>query len=112
MNAPIPRQVPDCLLTLAAPSALEEELLDTLLAHPEIAPGFTVVHGQGIGTHVELSSAMERVQGRAGRVMVQVALAQSHLPALITTLKTTLPSPQVAYWVVPLLAFGRLGEFS
>ena len=38
---------PDCLLTLALPRALEEEVLDTLMSHPEFARGFTVLHGQG-----------------------------------------------------------------
>lgn len=100
---------PDCLLTLALPQALEEEMLDLLLSHPDMAPGFTVVHGQGVGAHIELSSAMEQVQGRARRVIVQVALSQAQLPALLAILRDTLPSPQIAYWVVPLLAFGRLG---
>ena len=68
MNTPTPltpkppRRTPDCLLTLAVPRALEEEILDALLALPELAPGFTVVPGQGIGRSVELASTMEQVQ--------------------------------------------------
>lgn len=105
-----PRHPPDCLLTLAIPQALEEEMLDALLALPALAPGFTVVRGQGIGGHVELTSAIEQVQGRARRVMVQVAMEQTHVQNLIDTLKVALPSPQIAYWVVPLLTFGRFGD--
>lgn len=100
---------PDCLLTLALPPSLEEEMLDLLLSHPDMAPGFTVLHGQGVGRHVALASGMEQVQGRARRTMVQVALTQAQLPALLAILRQQLPSPQIAYWVVPLLAFGRLG---
>ena len=60
------RSQPDCLLTLAVPQALEEEILDLLWAHPEMVPGFTVLHGQGMGAHVALTSSMEQVQiGRA-----------------------------------------------
>jgi len=114
MNTPsmtplTPVLAPDCLLTLALPRALEEEVLDALMAHPELAVGFTVLHGQGMGAHVELASAMERVQGRARRVLVQVALSQTRLPALIDTLSVALENPRITYWVVPLLAFGRLG---
>lgn len=109
MTSPASRLPPDCLLTLAVPQALEDEILDTLRALPELAPGFTLVKAQGLGAHIELSSAMEQVQGRARRIMVQMALQQAHLPALIDALKQALPNPQVTYWVVPLLAFGRLG---
>jgi len=108
--SPVPRPTPDCLLTLAVPQALEEEILDALLALPALAPGFTVVRGQGIGGHVELASTMEQVQGRARRVLVQVAMEQAQVQPLIDTLRAALPSPQVAYWVVPLLTFGRFGD--
>lgn len=112
MIATAVRPQPDCLLTLAVPQALEEEILDALLALPHMAPGFTVVRGQGIGAHIELTSTMEQVQGRARRVIVQVALQQAHLSALIDTLRQSLPNPQIAYWVTPLLAFGRFGDRS
>ena len=109
MTPPASRLPPDCLLTLAVPDALEDEMLDTLRALPHLVPGFTLVKAHGLGTHIELDSAMEQVQGRARRVMVQMALQQAHLPALMDVLKQALPNPQVTYWVVPLLAFGRLG---
>lgn len=109
MTPPASRLPPDCLLTLAVPDALEDEMLDTLRALPELVPGFTLVKAHGLGAHIELDSAMEQVQGRARRVMVQMALQQAHLPALMDVLKQALPNPQVTYWVVPLLAFGRLG---
>lgn len=109
MTPPAPRLPPDCLLTLAVPHALEDEVLDTLRALPDLVPGFTLVKAHGLGAHIELDSAMEQVQGRARRIMVQMALQQAHLPALMDALQQALPNPQVTYWVVPLLAFGRLG---
>ena len=112
MIATAVRPQPDCLLTLVVPRALEEEILDTLLALPDMAPGFTVVRGQGIGAHIELTSTMEQVQGRARRVIVQVAMQQAHLLALIDALRQALPNPQIAYWVTPLLTFGRFGDRS
>ncbi len=116
MNTPTPiptvpsRPAPDCLLTLAVPRALEEEILDALLSQPTLAPGFTVLPGQGIGRQVELTSTMEQVQGRARRVLVQVAMQQSQVQSLIDILRAALPSPQIAYWVTPLLTFGRFGD--
>lgn len=102
--------MPDCLLTLAVPVTLEEEILDTLRTLPDLAPGFTLVKAEGMGAHIALDSAMEQVQGRARRVMLQMAVQQVHLPTLLDALRHTLPNPQVAYWVMPLLAFGRLGS--
>ncbi|HVL45955.1 MAG TPA: DUF3240 family protein [Acidovorax sp.] len=111
--SPAPRPgAPDCLLTLAVPQALEEEIVDALLALPQLAPGFTTVRGQGIGSHVELTSTLEQVQGRARRVMVQVALQQAQVRALIDALRAALPTPQIAYWVVPLWEFGRFGDLA
>lgn len=101
---------PDCLLTLAVPAALEEEVLDLLHTLPHIVPGFTLVPAQGMGAHIHLASAMEQVQGRARRVLVQLALAQTQVPVLIDALRQAFSTPQIAYWVVPLLAFGRLGS--
>ena len=103
---------PDCLLTLVVPSALEEDLLDLLRSQPRLAPGFTLVPAQGMGAHIHLASSMEQVQGRARRVLVQVALQQAQLPTLIGALKQALPNPQIAYWVVPLLEFGRFGDLA
>ena len=100
---------PDCLFTLSLPSALEEEILDTFMTHPDLARGFTVLKAQGMGLHVELASAMERVQGRAQRVVVQVAMEYEKVDALIAILQKTFNSPQITYWVVPLLEFGKLG---
>ena len=75
--APAPAGAPspnDCLLTLSLPVALEEEVLDALLAHPELAVGFTLLQGYGMGTRVHLASAMEQVRGRARLSFVQIAL--------------------------------------
>ena len=101
---------PDALLTLAMPRSLEEEVLDTLMAHPDLATGFTVHFAEGMGIHVELATAMEQVQGRARRVIVQIALARERLPALVALLRQELQNPAIAYWVSPLIAFGRMGE--
>ncbi len=99
---------PDCLLTITLPSSLEEEVLDVLMIHPDLAQGFTVLKVQGMGLHVELTSAIERVQGRAQRVMVQVAMEYYKVDTLIAVLHETLNSPQIIYWAVPLLEFGKI----
>ena len=98
----------DCLLTLAVPHALEEALLDLLEDCPELRGGYSVIPAQGLGPGAALHTAMEQVQGRARRVLVQAVILQSELDALLARLRAQLPSGEVSYWVVPLLAQGRL----
>ncbi len=109
-HSPQPSSPPDCLFSLSIPPALEEEVLDALMALPDLAPGFTVVQGHGMGAHIELATALERVQGRARRSLVQIALPQNQVPRLLAELRTTLRDANLVYWVVPLMAFSRLGD--
>lgn len=111
----LPSRIPsgdgmNCLLTLALPLALEDEVLDLLRAHRELVPGFSVVHGQGLGSGASLSTAMEEVQGRARRVLVYAVMRDTDVATLVQRLGATLKSPGVFYWVVPLLASGRFGS--
>lgn len=97
-----------CQLTIAFPLALEEEMLDLLREHKALVPWFSVVHGHGIGVDVPLTTMMERVEGRARRVLVYVVMRSEDVAPLLAELRAVLKSPQVFYWVVPLQAFGRL----
>ncbi|MCU6497846.1 DUF3240 family protein [Rugamonas sp. A1-17] len=98
----------DSLLTLAIPAGLEEDVLDFLLLHPQWATGFSVIAAQGMGQGAVLRSAMELVQGRSARRLVLVAGVGAHLQLLLEALASEMPSPDVAYWVSPLTACGRL----
>lgn len=97
----------DCVLTLALPVALEEELLDQLQAHPEWVSGFSIAHEEGYGVGSGLHSTMEKVRGRARRRVVTVLLNRSHAEPLVASLREQFQSPEMAYWITPLLAFGR-----
>lgn len=96
------------LLTLAAPRALEEELMEQLLAHPEWASGFTLSHAEGHGHRHERLSVQEQVRGRAARVRVEVVLEARQAEILVAHMKQHLPRPDVAWWIVPVAEFGRL----
>ena len=97
----------ECLLSIVFPVALEENLIDHLLEHPEWASGFTCVDVEGRGQAVPLHGAAEKVKGRSRRRMVQIALSRAQAQALVEHFRAELPHPEVAYWVVPLLEFGR-----
>lgn len=98
----------DALLTLAIPVTLEEDVLDFLLLHPAWAAGFSVVDAQGMGQGTLLQSTMERVQGRSTRKLVMIAGAQVHLRLLLEALALEIRNPHVAYWISPVLSYGRL----
>lgn len=97
----------DAMLTLALPVSLEEDVLDFLLLHPAWAGGFTVLNAQGMGRGAALPSAMEKVQGRSRRKLVLIAGVEADLRSLLAALAAEIRSPEVAYWISPILAFGR-----
>jgi predicted esterase len=99
----------DSLLTIALPSALEDEFLDLLREQADLVSGFTVLHGFGLGANVALNTVMERVEGRARRVLVQVLLRADDVEPLVARIRAAMKSPHVFYWAVPLQACGRLG---
>ncbi len=100
----------DCLLTLAVPLALEDEIVEVLTRQAPSAQGFTVSRGHAAGAGIPLDHAIDRVRGRAGRVFIQVALGGEDAQALLDALERELPRARITYWLVPLLASGRLGE--
>ena len=97
----------DTCLTIVLPRALEENLVDHLLAHPEYAAGFTTTQVDGHGQSVARHGIAEEVRGRARRVQIQVVLNGEDAKALIEHLKASLPSREIAYWMTPVTEFGR-----
>lgn len=95
-------------LTLAAPRHLEEELLEQFLAHPAWAEGFTTFHVEGYSRHHDTLSTQELVRGRTERMEVQIVLEAENAQALLAHLKSRFPKRDVAYWMTPVIEFGRL----
>lgn len=97
----------DCCLTLVFPRSVEETIVSHLLEHPEWVDGFTINHVDGQGRDVALHSTQEQVRGRAGCVKVQLVLGCDHARALVSSLRQILHSPGIAYWITPVIEFGR-----
>ncbi|MHB0985892.1 MAG: DUF3240 family protein [Sulfuricella sp.] len=97
----------DCCLTVVFPVALEENILDHLLEHPELASGFTTYEVEGHGQGAVYPSVNEQVRGRARRMKMEVVMAHDDAQALIAHFKASLPSREVAYWMTPVGEFGR-----
>lgn len=98
----------DAMLTLTIPVSLEEDVLDFLLLHPHWASGFSIIEAQGMGQGASLLSTMEKVQGRCRRKLVFIVGSENTLPLLLQALKEEIRNSDVAYWITPVSAFGRL----
>lgn len=95
-------------LSLAAPRHLEEELVEQFLARPEWASGFTLFKAEGYSRHQEALSVQELVRGRAQRMLVQIILEADNAQALLAHLQHRFPKQDVAWWLEPVIEFGRL----
>lgn len=98
----------DAMLTLAIPAALEADVLDFLLLHPELAPGFSLADAQGMGQGASLRTPMEQVLGRCRRKLIYIVGSVERLGRLTTAMGGQLRNPEIVYWVTPVLQFGRL----
>lgn len=96
------------LLTLVAPRALEEPLLDLLLAHKELVPGFTTTKADGHGTGVRFETVAEHVRGRAQRVRVQMVLPLADAQSVVAIMEQELSGSHIYWWMSPVLAEGRI----
>ena len=97
----------DTCLTIVLPRSLEENLVDHLLQHPELVAGFTTTQVEGHGPAVPLRGTAEEVRGRSRRIQVQIVMNGADARTLVDHLKAELPNPEVAYWMLPVLDFGR-----
>ncbi len=96
------------VLTLVVPPEAEEALLETLLDHPHLVPGFTSQRIEGQGQQVTFVGTAEHVRGRAAYRRVELVLPPGNADRLLDLLRREFASPRVFYWVVPALSSGRL----
>ena len=94
------------LLRLNIPPGLEEDIVDLLLANPEIR-GYQSFPIRGHG-RVGAMTIAEQVAGRRDRVQFEIVLDDGVLESTLRSLKEAFPTPDVIYWVLPVLRSGRL----
>jgi len=99
----------NCCLTLVCHKSLEERLVDHLLEHPEWVRGFSLTPIEGGSQKEILPSMLEQVRGRSQRVQIVTVMNDEDAQQLIAHLKHEEPNPEIAYWITPVVEFGRLG---
>ncbi len=98
----------NCSLTLVCHRSLEERLVDHLLEHPEWVHGFSTVAMEGSSQSEHLPSMMEQVRGRSQRVQIVCVMNLDDAQALVAHLKVEEANCEIAYWIAPIIEFGRL----
>ncbi len=98
----------NCCLTLVCHRSLEERLVDHLLEHPEWVYGFSLFNTEGGSQKEKLPSMIEQVRGRSQRVALQSVMNLEDARALIAHLKHEESNPEIAYWISPVIEFGRM----
>lgn len=98
----------NCCLTLVCHRSLEERLVDHLLEHPEWVRGFSMTRMEGGSQKEKLPSMIEQVRGRSQRVQITTVMNLEDAQALIADLKHEEANPEIAYWITPVIEFGRL----
>lgn len=98
----------NCCLTLVCHKSLEERLVDQLLSHPDWVRGFSIKHIEGGSQKEKLPSMLEQVRGRSQRVQLESVMNLEDAKLLIAHLKQVEPNHEIAYWLLPVLEFGRL----
>ncbi len=95
-------------LTLVCHHSLEDRLVDHLLEHSEWVHGFSMLNLEGGSQNEFLSSMIEQVRGRSRRVQIQTVMNLDDAHNLISHLKKEENNPEMAYWIAPIIEFGRL----
>lgn len=98
----------NCCLTLVCHRSLEERLVDHLLEHPEWVNGFSLTRIEGGSQKEKLPSMLEQVRGRSQRVQIITVMNLNDAHDLIAHLKHEEANPEIAYWITPVIEFGRL----
>lgn len=95
-------------LTILAPIVLEEPLVDALLNLRPALPGFTTMNASGHGARFDDASIRERVRGRIERSLLWLVLPADDVSRVLQHLRSSMPHPEIVWWVEPVESMGRL----
>lgn len=98
----------DVLLTLVMPDDVAQHVEDLLLSRPDLVRGFTANASEGHGSVVQLVEPAELVAGHAPRKVIRTLGPEADMRAVLDLIRNELPRANVFFWLVPVIAMGRL----
>jgi len=99
-----------CKLTLVYPPDSEDCIVELMLGAEPPLTGFTTWMAEGHGHDFSRASVRERVRGRVMRGVLVLILPRARLTSLLDDIRTKARIANLAYWVEPVEAFGRLAH--
>jgi Protein of unknown function (DUF3240) len=96
-----------CKLTLVVPSDADERIIELMLASDPPVNGFTMWQADGHGESFKTANLGERVRGRVERSVFIAVMGLSRAKSLVDEIGRKAPIPHMAYWIEPVLEFGR-----
>lgn len=97
-----------CKLTLVYPLAAEDRIIELMLETMPPIGGFTTMRAEGHGHDFGQTSISERVRGRVCRGVFIAVMRHDRASQLLAELEAKAPLPHLAYWLEPVLSFGRM----
>lgn len=98
----------NCSLTIVCHRSLVDQFVGHLLEHPEWVHGFSMTNIEGSSQSEKLPSMKEQVRGRSERAQILTVMNLDDARELISHLKNEESNREIAYWITPVLEFGRL----
>ncbi len=96
-------------LTLTAPAAIEEQLIETLLTHgPTASAGFHCRELHGYGDRSLFRSADEQVRGSTRILEIRLTAAECDVMELVAHLGRSLAGHRIGYVITPVSARGLI----
>ena len=98
-----------CKLTLVVPSDAADRIVELMLGSDPPVTGFTMWRADGHGESFRSASIGERVRGRVERSVFIAVMELSRAKSLVEEIGREAPIPHMAYWIEPVIEFGRSG---
>jgi len=98
---------PLCKITLLVPASGTDRIVELMLASEPLLSGFTMWSADGHGESFKSAAIAEQVRGRVERTVFMAVMERLRAKALIEEIGKKAPIPHMAYWIEPVLEFGR-----
>lgn len=97
---------PQVLFTLISPKELKDDIVDELMAMPELT-GFNLKKISGYSKEHNSFNTTEQVEGYRELYQFEVLINQAEQEALMSVLRPICQSMHLRYWLIPVIENGH-----
>ena len=103
-------ETPLCKLTLVLPASGADRIIELMHSSEPQVKGFTMWTADGHGESFSTATIAEQVRGRVERTVFMAIMETRRALMLVEEIARKAPIQHMAYWIEPVIAFGRLTE--